>query len=548
VSPTVTSDIYPAGSVGCPADGCGGVGQTGSFTFASSSDVASYQWWFVGEPPTTAVPAAVGAPVTVKWTPTSGGAKSLSVKAIDRAGRTAVRTYQFVVAGPAPAVARWKLDDPAGATTLADDTGNGHSAALSRGTLGVAGLVPGGGTAIHFDGGLGNGAAAPHLLDTGRSFSVAAWVRNAETGANRAFVSEDGVHSASFQLQYGKVCGCWAFTMLTSDVALPDMVSAQAPGAAPLNVWTHLVGVYDAGLNKAQLYVNGVLVASTTGPAAPWNATGALTIGRSRWNDMPVDFVSGDIAQVQVWNRVLMAGEISAMSDPLAMGEVGEWHMDEVGPGPAFDSSGMYHDLTFHGGASIPPAGSGQTGTGLHLDGATGYADTTGPVVYTDQSYTVSAWIRLADADPATPAPDLPGGNRTAVGQSGQTDSAFFLGYRMFSGVPHWSFSMLDADTDNTAWVLTMSPAAVTTADVGRWVHLVGVFDATNARISLYVNGTLAASAPRTARWHANGPLTIGTALWSPAGGQPRLVDWWPGDIDEVRVYAGAVADVTRIP
>jgi hypothetical protein len=203
----------------------------------------------------------------------------------------------------------------------------------------------------------------------------------------------------------------------------------------------------------------------------------------------------------------------------------------------------MFHDLTFHGGASIPPAG-----TGLRLDGATGYADTTDPVLYTDQSYTVSAWVRLADAEPSTPAPDLPNGNRTAVGQRGQWQSAFFLGYRFFDGVPHWSFSMQDADSDNSPWALTMSPVAVTTADVGRWVHLVGVFDATTARINLYVNGTLVASAPRTARWHANGPLTIGTALWSPAGGPPRLVDWWPGDLDEVRVYAGVVTDVTRIP
>jgi hypothetical protein len=221
--------------------------------------------------------------------------------------------------------------------------------------------------------------------------------------------------------------------------------------------------------------------------------------------------------------------------------------MDEIGPGPASDSSGMFHDLNFHGGASIPPGGSGQTNTGLHLDGATGYADTTDPVLYTDQSFTVSAWVRLADADPSTPAPDLPGGNRTAVAQSGQWTSVFFLGYRMFNGVPHWSFSMPDGDSDNTPWVLTSSPDVVTTADVGRWVHLVGVFDATNARINLYVNGTLAASAPRTARWHANGPLTIGTAMWSTTGVPPYLVDWWPGDIDEVRVYAGVVTDPTAI-
>ena len=45
-----------------------------------------------------------------------------------------------------------------------------------------------------------------------------------------------------------------------------------------------------------------------------------------------------------------MADEIAPMSDPLAVGKVGEWSMEEVGPGPATDTSGMFHDLTFHGG------------------------------------------------------------------------------------------------------------------------------------------------------------------------------------------------------
>jgi hypothetical protein len=50
--------------------------------------------------------------------------------------------------------------------------------------------------------------------------------------------------------------------------------------------------------------------------------------------------------------------------------------MDEVGPGPAFDASGLGHDITFLGGASIPASGAGQSGTGLRLDGASGYAET----------------------------------------------------------------------------------------------------------------------------------------------------------------------------
>ncbi|MFG2059757.1 hypothetical protein ACGFI9_37690 [Micromonospora sp. NPDC048930] len=76
--------------------------------------------------------------------------------------------------------------------------------------------------------------------------------------------------------------------------------------------------------------------------------------------------------------------------------KVAEWHFDEVGPGPASDASGMYHDLTFYGEAVIPASGAGQTGTGLRLDDVDDYAaPDDGQVLNTDQSFTVSAWVRL---------------------------------------------------------------------------------------------------------------------------------------------------------
>ena len=95
----------------------------------------------------------------------------------------------------------------------------------------------------------------------------------------------------------------------------------------------------------------GTMAGTATGTAAPWKATGPLTIGRSRWNDRATDFWAGDIADVQVWNRVLFDDEITEMTDPLRVGGVGEWHMDSIGPGPDFDSSCYFHDLTFFGGA-----------------------------------------------------------------------------------------------------------------------------------------------------------------------------------------------------
>jgi hypothetical protein len=535
--PNVTGDVYTENSAGCPVDGCGSVGQTGGFTFASSPDIASYRWGFSDPPSTTVTPGSVGGSVTVTWTPATGGPRTLYVKAIDRAGRSATKAYQFTVAGPAPAVARWRLGEPAGATDLADETGNGHTATLTGGTLGVPGRIVGGDTALSLAGDSGSQAqTAGPLIDTSRSFSVSAWVKLAATSSSWSLVEQPGNNVDAFALEYNNTADAWKLALSATDTSTPAWSGPTSVTRPVVNVWTHLVGVYDADAKQARLYVNGSLE-GTAGSITAWNGAGKLYLGRTG------SASKGSLSDVQVWNRMISPAEITALSDPMAVGGVGEWRMDEVGNGPAFDSSGMGHDLTFHPIATIPPSGSGHTGTGLHLDGISGYADTEGPVLYTDQSFTVSAWVRLGDADAGTPAPDLPTGNRTAVGQSGQFLSGFFLGYRVMAGVPRWDFGLKNTDSDDGAWVNAPSSAAVTTADVGRWVHLVGVFDAGKATVKLYVDGALASSVPRAAAWHAGGPFTIGAALWSPVGGPPRLVDCWNGDIDEVRAFAGVLPD-----
>jgi len=545
--PTVTGDVYPRNSVGCPAAGCGAVGQTGRFSFASSPDTASYRWGFTDPPSTVVTPATVGASVTVDWTPTSGGAKTLYVRAVDRAGRVANSTYQFTVAGPTPAIGRWHLDEFAGATTLADSTGNNHPMTLSGtgGTAGGPGRFPGA-RALTLTG-TENVDINGTVLDTSRSFSVAAWVRMDDASVKRTVMSAMGTDHSSFYLWYQSDFRKWVFETTTADgpggtYAWSTVTSDAAPA---VGVWTHLAGTYDSASGQLSLYVNGVRQQSTVSGARTWNAGGRLVLGRTLGGDR----MRGAFSDVQLFNRVISAGEVGAMVDPLAVGRVGEWHMDEVGPGPAFDASGMGHDLTFTAGASIPPAGAGQSGTGLRLDGPGERAYTDGPVIHTDQSFTVSAWVRVGDADPSTTVPDLPDGARTAVSQTGQWISGFFLGYRPASdGTQRWAMGMKDIDSDDGPWVTIRSTTVVSTADVGRWHHLVGVYDAGAATLTLYVDGALAGTLPRPSRWQATGPLMIGAAWWSPAGGQPALVDQWRGDLDEIRVYAGVVTDVARIP
>lgn len=234
-------------------------------------------------------------------------------------------------------------------------------------------------------------------------------------------------------------------------------------GAAKLGAWTHLVGVYDAGSGRASIYVNGQLAGTSTGTlSTPWSAGGAFQIGRTLWNGACSSQTTGAILDVRVWQRVLYPSEISALVDPSANALVESNGFDSTWSCPAqsnpsqplllytmsTDASAMAHDLALQGSAQVPASGGGYQGTGLALYGA-GYADTSldpacdgtpGQVLHTDQSFTVSAWVKLGGTT-------LPTNAMTALSQLGSYTSGFFLGYHISGGNGVWAFSMAAGTT-----------------------------------------------------------------------------------------------------
>jgi len=524
--PAVTSDIYLEGT-GCPGGACGAVGQTGHFTLSSSPDTQSFLWGF-SDPPTNPVsPATLGGSVNVTWTPDSSGPQTLFVRAIDRAGNESNRAYQFVVTGQSTAVARWMLDEAAGSAP-GDDTGHGHALTLVKGTLGAPGrLVPGldgqSRSAMQLDGS-GDGAvtSGPVLASPGGSFTVAAWVKITDVSATHNIIAQ--VDSPpTFMLEHSKGDGIWKLTAPSADAT-----QWPGPGAiSPVRVgtWTHLVGTYDAIAHEMKLYVNGALEATHPGITVR-SGSNALKIGSQGF--------SGSIAEVQVWGRAISAAEVFALVDPITVSNVGEWHMDEVGPGPAFDASPMAHDLTFFNGASIPASGAGHTGTGLRLDGIDDFAATSKQVLHTDQSYTVSVW-----AHPAS----------STVGQTFVSQDSLFAtgGFSLKYGPDGgglWKFRIHASATDTTDAHTTFCTAPIVDPTAA-YHHLIGVFDAEKREARLYVDGVLKMTNTMNAAWQpwdATGPLVIGRHQIG------SIAEFTRGDVDEVHVYQGVVTDVTRIP
>ena len=165
-------------------------------------------------------------------------------------------------------------------------------------------------------------------------------------------------------------------------------------------------------------------------------------------------------------------------------------------------------------------AASGAAGYGV-FNGTNSLITTFGPVVDTGpgSSYTVSAWVYPVQYDSS----DF----MTAVSQDGGPDgnSGFYLS---FSGpADRWVFLVPGA-----------SPASSTDAPaLDTWTHLVGVYDAADDQVRLYVDGTLDGTETYDSAYAAStGSLVIGRAMYT--GGD---LDWFHGDIRDVEVFDQAL-------
>ena len=206
---------------------------------------------------------------------------------------------------PAALAGWWKLDETSG-TPAADSSGSGPAGTLSDGVTWSGGVAA-------FNGTSGSIATSGPVLNTSQSFTVSVWVRLTDNSTWRTAVSQDGAHSSAFQLQVANECGCWVFTLPRSDAVEPGQFGAYAEGPVAVGVWTHLVGVYNAGTATAVFYVNGAQAATVAAPTKQWSASGPLTIGRTQWNNKTSDFWAGDIDNVQVYSGALSAAEVSRL-------------------------------------------------------------------------------------------------------------------------------------------------------------------------------------------------------------------------------------------
>ncbi|MGW1489917.1 LamG domain-containing protein [Streptomyces sp. NPDC002402] len=569
----------------CADGGCGEPGVAGSFTFkpnpedasdTTDPDITGYRWSLSTKSGAKEVASldASGDVVTVTdVTPPVAGSTTLIVEAKDVRNRYGpASTFTFKVEQPDGAVGRWHFND--GTDSATDGTTRHpielHQQAGKAATWGVEGRrgIDDHSLRLNDDvtdpaqqiGYASTQGGAP--VDTGKSFTVSVWVMLTDATKTRVIASAPGTYtSAAFNLFYSGSAKKWAFNRAVADSATPAYVSAVADTAnPPTRVWTHLTGVFDAkgDLDKTndtiQLFVNGrpqgpatgVVLASVNPAYTPWTSAQDMRVGASKAGE----YFMGRIDELAVWQRAqgrpLVAEEanLTENSEP-ATALAASWDATAA-TGTAVQDSSLYKrpDLALASGATL----SG--GQGIVLNGTTGYAAATGPVVDETGSFTVSARVSLNELNlQAKPV----GYQAQVAGQRTGGESSWALWVvKPADGVYQWKFTRTAVDGTGqvvqSAEVAQLSGFADTT---GGSVDVTGVFDAqarrtegatdTYGELRLFIGAEQITDSGDTnsftAAQQGTGELSVGRG--TTAG---TTAHYLPGALQRLRIWTGALS------
>ncbi|TMR92540.1 DNRLRE domain-containing protein [Nonomuraea basaltis] len=143
----------------------------------------------------------------------------------------------------------------------------------------------------------------------------------------------------------------------------------------------------------------------------------------------------------------------------------------------------------------------------------TSLAQSAGPVLRTDQSFTVGAWLRWTSTDAAY----------SVLEQKGSNTTPFRLGNDPQHGLV---FTLGRTDENGTTAEGALSGVK---PPVNEWFHLAGVYDSAASKVTLYLNGAEIKNAPISfPAWNATGPMLLGADM--------------VGDLDEVFAYQKALS------
>ncbi|MEO7650056.1 MAG: LamG-like jellyroll fold domain-containing protein, partial [Bryobacteraceae bacterium] len=313
------------------------------------------------------------------------------------------------------------------------------------------------------------------------------------------------------------------------------------------NVWTHLAVIYNFGTGIATMYVNGQPVA-TAQSAGAYVDTYDLEIGRGRDG-----YLNGDLAEVVTYNRALTDAEFQQLHQYLTTKYTGAPAGGSTGGGgvvvtptypPAPPTGAMalwlkadsglslngtqvtrWNDASGKNNNAVQPSGSNQPQSIKASNGkqVVRFNDTSSFLTVPNSSsldfgassYTVSYWIN---------APLSSG----IGGHMRKGDSPFSLNgggfeFRNQTNLIEFARGIRNGTPNRDQYRATANT----------WTHIAVIYSATTGTSTMYINGTLAASAQSTGAYTDYYDLEIGR-------GRDGYLN---GDVSEIIIYSRALSD-----
>ena len=142
------------------------------------------------------------------------------------------------------------------------------------------------------------------------TFTITAFVRSAPSNATRVIISKamtTGFGNFTLQVNADNLGAAAGHLSWAHDEAGGNFSANASPAAIPANTYVHVAVTFDS--TQIRFYVDGAMTVLYANPPAPLLNNAPVTIGRGVYNG----FV-GAIDSVRVYNRVLTAAEIAAIS------------------------------------------------------------------------------------------------------------------------------------------------------------------------------------------------------------------------------------------
>jgi hypothetical protein len=264
-------------------------------------------------------PCASGNPnldsASVTYTPNGGfsGTDSFTYKVNDGTNDSAAATVSITVNGAtgydqavladSPA-AYWRFDEGSGSTAT-DSTGHGNSGNYQNGpTLGAAGLIGGGNTAVSFDG-VDDRVFVPDSagLSPTAAVTVEAWVNGSSFASSPGGYRTVANKGNSYWLRVDNVAGVQRARFFIRDAGV--FFGATSSVAIATGSTYHLVGTYDG--STVRIYVNGVDQGPSTHTGAIDDTTTALVISTSS-----VSIWDGRLDEIAIYGQALSSTRVQA--------------------------------------------------------------------------------------------------------------------------------------------------------------------------------------------------------------------------------------------